>query len=234
MRKVFILILIIGISCAAKAQTFELIDRQEIFQAGLSENLRIPIRIRNNTDKAQTYIIKKVSSDLGSTQKGYFCFDKNCHEASVEEITRRLEPRETLTGLYYTIETGLVAGQHNLHFEVVASNAPNEIADHNIIISIDEKQARQLVFRSKDITIHDVYPNPASDQAFVEYEVHNEHVKAKMVIHNILGSPISNYQLPNLETKVKILTDELASGIYFYTLYLDNSGVLTRKLIVRK
>lgn len=234
MRKVFILILIIGISCVAKAQTFELIDRQEIFQAGLSETLRIPIRIRNNTDKPQIYIIKKVSSDLGSTQKGYFCIDKNCHETNVEELSKRLEPRETLAGLFYTLETGLVAGQHNLHFEVVAHGTPGEVADHNVIISIDEKQARQVVFKSKEITLHDVYPNPASDQAFVEYEMYNEHVKAKMVIHNILGSPISNYSLPNLETKVKILTDELASGIYFYTLYLDNSGVLTRKLIVRK
>lgn len=234
MRKVFILILLIGISCALRAQTFELVDRQEIFQAGISETLRIPLRIRNNTDKVQTYVIRKVSSDLGGTQKGYFCMDKNCYEAGNDQITKRIEPGETLAGLYYTIETGLMTGQNNLRFEVFTKDAPGEMTDHNVMIAIEEKQAKQLVFQSKEITIHDVYPNPATDQAFVEYQVHNENIKAKMVIHNILGSPIGNYQLPYLETKVKIHTDELSPGIYFYTLYLDNSGVLTRKLIVRK
>jgi len=234
MRKVFILMLLIGISYLAKAQTFELIDRQEIFQAGLSESLKIPLRIKNTTEKPQLYIIRKASSDLGGTQKGYFCIDKNCFESGADQISRRLEPGEILTGLHYTLETGLVTGQNNLRFEIFTRDSPNDLLEHNVAISIDEKQAKQLVFRSKEITIHDVYPNPASDQAFVEYQVHNENIKAKMVIHNILGSPIGNYQLPFAETKVKILTDELTSGIYFYTLYLDNSGVLTRKLIVRK
>ena len=234
MRKAFILILITVISCAVKAQTFELVDRQEIFQAGLNENVRIPFRIRNNTDKPQIYIIRKTASDFGDTQKGYFCIDKTCHESGIEEIIKRVEPKETLTGLHYTIETGLVSGQNNLRFEIFLRDMPSEMVDHNVIISIDEKQYKQLVFRSKEITIHDVYPNPATDQAFVEYQVHNENVKAKMVIHNILGSPMGDYQLPYMDTKVKIQTDELAAGIYFYTLYLDNSGVLTRKLIVRK
>lgn len=90
------------------------------------------------------------------------------------------------------------------------------------------------VFQSKDITIHDVYPNPVSDMAFIDYTIHNENVKAKLVIHNILGRTMSEVDLPHSETRIKLQADELATGIYFYTLYLDNNGVLTRKLIVRK
>jgi Secretion system C-terminal sorting domain len=235
MKKGFFMLLMIGMSWAAMAQSFELVDKQENFQSGLSESLKIPLRIKNNTDKAQVYIIRKASSDLGSTQKGYFCIDKDCLEPSMEQFSKRLEPGETLTGLYYTIETGIVTGQNNLRFEFfVRGSSTNEIFEHNVNISIDEKVAKQLVFRSKDITIHDVYPNPASDQAFVDYQLHSEMVKAKMVVHNILGSAMGDYQLPFSETKVKIRTDELAAGVYFYTLYLDNDGVLTRKLIVRK
>jgi hypothetical protein len=59
-------------------------------------------------------------------------------------------------------------------------------------------------------------------------------LKAKVVIHNILGSQVGHYELPVFETKVKIQADELTSGVYFYTVYLDNIGVLTRKLVVRK
>ncbi|MBK8291991.1 MAG: T9SS type A sorting domain-containing protein [Flammeovirgaceae bacterium] len=91
-----------------------------------------------------------------------------------------------------------------------------------------------MLFQSKDITIHDVYPNPVQDHAFIDYQLHNENVKAKLVIHNILGRPLDEYELNSSETRAKIQTEEYTSGIYFYTLYLDNNGILTRKLIIRK
>jgi hypothetical protein len=59
-------------------------------------------------------------------------------------------------------------------------------------------------------------------------------VKAKLVVHNILGSAITNHELPFLESKVKIQAEDMTPGVYFYTVYLDNIGVLTRKLIVRR
>ncbi|MBY0435256.1 MAG: T9SS type A sorting domain-containing protein, partial [Cyclobacteriaceae bacterium] len=106
--------------------------------------------------------------------------------------------------------------------------------EHSFSLSVDEKPGKSLVFQSKDITIHDVYPNPVVDQAFIDYKVHTESMKAKVVVHNILGSPVGNYELPSFENKIKIPVDDFASGVYFYTVYLDNVGVLTRKLIVRK
>jgi hypothetical protein len=45
---------------------------------------------------------------------------------------------------------------------------------------------------------------------------------------------MNEFELPTAETHVKIQTEEFTSGIYFYTLYLDNNGILTRKLIIRK
>jgi len=234
MKSIATLLMLILCSLGASAQNFDLIDRQENYQTGLSENLRIPLRIKNNSDKAQFYVIRKVSSDLGGTQKGYFCLDKNCLETGIEEFSKRVEPGETLTGLAYTLETGLVSGQNNIRFEIFAKGMPHDFIEHNVNISIDEKLAKTLVFKSKDITIHDVYPNPAVDQAFVDYQIHNDAIKAKVVVHNILGSPVGNYDLPFSDLKVKIQTEELPPGVYFYTLYLDNDGVLTRKLIVRK
>ncbi|MEJ0055774.1 MAG: T9SS type A sorting domain-containing protein [Bacteroidota bacterium] len=106
--------------------------------------------------------------------------------------------------------------------------------EHSVSLSVDEKQAKSLVFQSKDITIHDVYPNPVTDLATIDYRIHNELIKAKVVIHNILGSPVGHYDLPVFESKVKIQADEFTSGVYFYTVYLDNIGVLTRKIVVRK
>jgi hypothetical protein len=68
----------------------------------------------------------------------------------------------------------------------------------------------------------------------MDYKIHNDQVKAKIVLHNLLGSSVEEHSLPPLETRLKIRTDNLDAGIYFYTLYVDNEGVITRKLIVKK
>lgn len=230
------LVILISMFCGgfAYAQNFELVDRQGSFQAAVSETLQIPIKIKNQSDKAQFYIIRKVQSDLGSTQKGYFCLNNNCLDPGIEEFSKRLEPGETIENLNYTLETGLVTGQNSIRFGVFVKGNPAQAIEHEVNIIVEEKRSKSMVFNSKDITIHDVYPNPVSDLAYIDYRLHNESVKAKIVIHNILGRSMSESELSFYETRAKILTDELAAGIYFYTLYLDNDGVLTRKLIVRK
>lgn len=231
------LTIVLLILCGLKvfAQSPELVNKQETsYQVQLSEVLKIPLRIKNTTDKPQFYIIRKVSGDLGGTQKGYFCLDDNCLQSGMDEFSKRIEPGQTLNGLYYTLETGLVTGQNNLKFEVFERGKLANAIEHAVTVNVEEKKERSMVFQSKDITIHDVYPNPVSDYAFIEYKIITESIKANVVIHNILGMPMGDYELPTYETRVKIYTEDLAPGVYFYTLYLDNDGVLTRKLIVRK
>lgn len=218
---------------SASGQTPEIVDRQDSYQVAISETVKIPLKIRNTTDKPQFYIIRVVA-ELGTSQKGYFCLGDDCLEPGMTEVSKRIEPGETLKLLTYTLETGLITGSSTLHFEVFPKGSFGHGVEHDINVTIEEKRARELVFQSRDITINDVYPNPVSDQAFIDYRLHNEAVKAKVVIHNVLGRNMSETGLPFYETRIKLDADNLTTGVYFYTVYLDNDGVLTRKLIVRK
>jgi hypothetical protein len=231
-RCCLIFLSILAFASAVRGQGFELVDKQDYYQAAISETFQIPVRIKNTTDKAQFYVVRRGPAGMTGFQKGYFCLGRNCLQQAVDEFTWRLEPGETLD-LYYTLETGLVTGQATLQFEISAKGAQQAMA-HHINVQIDEKREISFVFQSRDITIHDVYPNPVVDQAFIDYRIHNESVKARVVIHNVLGRTMNETDLPVFESKIRLQTDELATGIYFYTLYLDNDGVLTRKLIVRK
>lgn len=227
--------ILVTCSLNAFAQNLMLINKQEnAFTSRLSDIVKIPLQIKNTSNKTQFYIIRKTQGDLGGTQKGYFCLNDDCLESGVEEFSKRIEPGETISGLHYALETGLIAGQNNLKFEVFVRGNPLEMVEHAVTVSIEEKKEKLTVFRSKDITIHDVYPNPVSDYAFIEYQIINDSKKAKVVIHNILGRAMGDYELSSFENRVKIYTEDLAPGVYFYTIYLDNDGVLTRKLIVRK
>src|SRR6478609_2749110 len=131
-------------------QSFDLIDTQDTFQTGTSEVVKIPIRIRNNTDKPQTYVIRKVQGELANSQKGYFCIDKNCLEGEMNEFTKRIEPGQTLTNLNYTLETGLIAGQGAFKFEVFVRGNPKESVEYSVGVSIGEKLAKGLIFQSKN------------------------------------------------------------------------------------
>jgi hypothetical protein len=228
-----ILWLLLSAVGTAIGQGFEIVDRQDTYQAVISETIQIPIRVRNTTDKAQFYVIRKSSSEMGSSQKGYFCLGRNCLEQGTDEFTKRVEPGQTVD-LYYTLETGFVTGLASLRFEVFMRGNPQQAVEHNVAVQITEKRETNFVFQSRDITIHDVYPNPVNDQAFIDYSIHNESIKAKVVIHNILGRTMNETELPVFETRIRLSAEELTTGIYFYTLYLDNDGVLTGKLIVRK
>lgn len=229
----FFLLLLCGL--AASAQGIEWIDRLENYQAGIGQNARIPIRFRNTTDKAQTFVIRKAVADLNANQKGYFCLGDECFDQLTDQITKKLEPGELITNLFFVVETGLSATSNSFRFEVFPKGSPQMGVEHTFILSVDEKPSRSFVFQSRDITIHDVYPNPVTEhQAFIDYRLNDDGIKAKVVVHNILGSPVGEYELPSFESRVKIPAEELSSGVYFYTVYLDNVGVLTRKLVVRK
>jgi hypothetical protein len=216
------------------AQNFEILEKQDNFQASLSESVRVPIKVKNTSLKAQYFVIKKIQADLGSTQKGYFCFDKNCLGPDIDEYVKKIEPGETLQNLYYVVESGIQNGLSSIKIQVHPKGLPSESLDYTIAVSVYEKSQKPLVFQSKDITIEDVYPNPVQDIAYIHYKLHNESISAKVVIHNILGRPLNEIELSAFEDRAKIQTEELVSGIYFYTVYLDNNGVLTRKLIIRK
>lgn len=232
--KHLVLFVLVLVSTLSWAQGVEWIERQESYQAGFGQTIRIPIRLKNSSDKSQIFVVRKSQSDLGSNQRGYFCLGEDCSDPSQDQFLRKIEPGETLTNLYYVVETGLVVAVNSFRFEVFSRGNPAIVLEHSISLAVEEKPAKSLVFQSKDITIHDVYPNPVSDQATIDYRIHNESIKAKVVIHNILGSPVGHYDLSVFESKVKIQSDELTSGVYFYTVYLNDVGVLTRKLVVRK
>ena len=234
MKKGVLIIAILSACLRGYTQSFQLLDKHDNFTAGLNEQIRIPIRIKNTSDKPYFFAVRKVVSELGDSQKGYFCLDNNCLEPGIDEFSKRIEAGETLKGLYFIVESGLQSIQSHIKLEIFAKGRPQDTQEINANLIVDEKPGRNYVFHSKEITIHEVFPNPVQNEGFMDYQIHQEQTKAKIVIHNILGKPMGEYDLSFFETRVKIAADELASGIYFYTLYLDNTGVATRKMIVRK
>lgn len=235
MRHLLWLVCIWSLTLELRAQSFELGSLQEVYKGYIGETVKVPLQLTNHTDKPITLILKRIGANLGGTQKNYVCPENNCLDQQIEDFTIRLEPRETLDNLQIALDAGLADGvSSSVKYLVLNRQNPAETVEFDLNFTVTERSERESVFSGAHIVLHEIYPNPIVDYAFINYEMTSDAVEAKIIIHNILGNPIDEYNLPSAENKVKIRAESMSAGIYFYTLYLDNEGVITRKLIVKK
>jgi Secretion system C-terminal sorting domain len=234
MKNLLLLVILVLTSSCVFAQGFEITSFEESYRGTIGETLKAPVRFKNTTEKPITLIIRKVNGQIGSTQRHYFCYDNNCLDQKVEDYVVKIEPGQTLNNFNIVLEAGLVSGECTIKYVAFNKAIPGQSIEFGLNFKVEEKPEKQNIYSSKVITIHDVYPNPVIDHAVVDYRISSDLVKAKIVVHNILGNVVGEYSLPSMDTFVRFRTDDLSAGIYFYTLYIDNEGVMTRKLIVRK
>ncbi len=234
MRKFLWSVLLTFLASGLAAQSFEISEVQDLYKGYIGETVKVPLHFTNTTDKPLTLVIKRVSASLGGTQKNYFCLDNECLDQGVEELLIRLEPQESMEDLTIGLDAGLADGISSVKYHVFNRQNTTEGLQVDLHFAVEERSEKADIFTHPQIILHDVYPNPVVDYAYVNYNVLNDEVEAKIIIHNILGNSLDEYSLPSSENRVKIRAESLNAGIYFYTLYLDNEGVVTRKLIVKK
>jgi hypothetical protein len=234
MLRVLLLWVLILMTLRVDAQSFEVASLQENYKGFIGEIVKAPLRLKNTSERPIVLVVRKIEQDIGSTQKNFFCLEGNCLEEKIEDYIVKLEPGQTLSGLNIGLEGGLVPGISIVRYLVFNKFVPAQSYEIEFNFSIEEKPAKQNIYQSKVITVKDVYPNPANEHAFVDYHLTNERTKAVMRVHNLLGNLVGEFELSPYESLLRIKTEELNPGIYFYTLYIDNESVLTRKLLVVK
>lgn len=234
MRRFLLLALIISFSYGLAAQGFEITGLQESYKGTIGDVIKAPLNFKNNGTKPVTLIIRKASSQIGTSQKNYFCQDARCLDENVEDFIVKVEPGQTLGSIDVALEAGLVPGLSSVRYIVYSKSNPGESLDIELNFIVEEKPEKADIYTSRSITLQDVYPNPTSDLAFVDYKIAQDNEKVRIILHNVLGNSVGEYELSPLETKAKIQTAELNAGIYFYTLYVNGDAVMTRKLVVKK
>jgi len=94
-------------------------------------------------------------------------------------------------------------------------------------------RVEEQLYTSEKITVSNIYPNPASEYAELDYAMSADIRDAKLIFYNVLGSQMQEYSLSKNQTKLRINTREMSTGLYFYQLALDGKKVATKKMLVR-
>ncbi len=78
------------------------------------------------------------------------------------------------------------------------------------------------------------FPNPASDFVSFFYNRANPSDRAVLRVFNVLGSQVKEVNLNETRSTIRINTTDLNSGMYFYSLYLNNKSVSSGKLMINR
>lgn len=96
-----------------------------------------------------------------------------------------------------------------------------------------ENKIEDRLYANDRLWVSNVYPNPADEVAELDYQFSGANGEAKLVLLNILGAPVAEYELEHNDHKVRIGTRHLATGYYLYRLSVDGKNVATKRLLVR-
>jgi hypothetical protein len=114
----------------------------------------------------------------------------------------------------------------------VAESSSSAPADTRMMSS-QERLSEDRMFGNEHIKVSNAYPNPADNIAEVDYQLTGPISEAKMVLLNVLGSPVAEYGMEAGDHKVRMQTRDLATGYYLYQLTVDGKKVATKRLLVR-
>lgn len=234
MKKILRSLILVLLTVDLAAQSFEVAGLQNSYKGYIGDIIKAPLSFKNTSSKPLTLIIRKDSGFIGTSQKNYFCLGDNCLDQRVEDHSIRIEPGQTVTTLQIALESGLAPAESSVRYRIFNRSNPAEEVEIELNFIVEEKPLKQSLYSSPHLTIQDVYPNPSSLFADVDYQMHGEPVEAHIILHNVLGTTLRKYELAAFENKVKIITEDLKEGVYFYTLYIDQQAVMTQKLVVNR
>lgn len=233
-----ILTFVIGFIFASEAfsQSLQVIDTKFSHNMEIGDEVRTVVKLKNISDHPIHVMVRRDEMQIGSSQNSYFCWDNDCleSEGSLLPTSHLIQPGEIVETFVSILTAGLDETISNLKYTFFDRENPDDEVIVELDYTVKDKNNGSFMFNSNSISLSDIYPNPVSDVAYISYLIYDEEIEAKIVFHNVLGSGVGEYTLNPVEQELKIITTEFKPGVYFYTLYVDNEGKVTKKLIIKK
>ncbi|MCU0402290.1 MAG: T9SS type A sorting domain-containing protein [Algoriphagus sp.] len=234
LSKVFCTWLLLIVPLMAGAQQVRVLSEAVDFSGDIGSSQRKTVILQNESNQTKTYFLKSIRGSIGSSQKVKICLNDQCFDPKKDlaKISLKLQAGEVYTDLYLEFEMGIseTRGSFDLLFVNMDNIRENFVIEARYEVASDSKAD----FMHKDIKLSEIYPNPSNRIAQLDYELVNPKAKAKITINSFIGNPIAEYELDPERNSLVINVTDFQPGVYFYTLFVDNKNVVTKKLQVKK
>jgi hypothetical protein len=93
---------------------------------------------------------------------------------------------------------------------------------------------QELVLENNYPSLLNNYPNPFNENTVIPYYLPDNISEGTIVVTDIMGRVIQNYNLDRGVNKVEFNTDNLKNGIYYYTMKVDGKVISCKKMTLIK
>lgn len=243
MKKIILSIsLIIFTFCYVNAQSFSLTwedeaigDTVALFPDSAEATVMVFEAIVNNISD-HGINVKVVRNEIFTVENtlNYFCWGV-CYTPAIDT-----------SGMYMFVDKGgsSAAGDYSAHYEI-HETVGLSIIEYTFYNMDDPSENIKVVLKFdtspdgidenilKNTWVSDIYPNPASNQINVDYNMPIEVDEASVKIVNLLGSVVKEQKIDTRASNMKMDIFDLKGGIYFYSMYINGEIYNTKKLIIR-
>lgn len=232
MKIFFTISLIFFISFYTKAQDIVVKNLDKEITTNFQNSKSETFQIQNYSNLVKSIKIKTNINNLQGGTTLQICYGDNCQESSGSLIVKI--PANSLSEeISIVLNGGLSNYKETAYFEFIDMEVDQGIKKE-IMLNVSNVRTQELFFSKNDVQVKSFFPNPAVKSAIMEYSINSNEYDAKITLQNVLGSIVDSYELSPEENKLTISTEDLNPGVYFYTLTIDDEGLATRKLIVKK
>lgn len=202
------------------------------------EEMEVAMNVDNygNNDKEVTVLRRKISGPDSHTN--YFCWG-NCFDPETDQspVPKTLRPGEgeefsTYVSVDPDVDKEIYEGTSIYEFCFVNDNGLTDsiCVQTSFAISVPTGLDDELFAGSTKLSLP--YPNPAIDVINFPYENYRN-AQASIQVFDALGHLVKEVTLDDETGEVRILTQAMKAGLYFYRLKSDNQYSTAKKFIVR-
>ena len=233
--KQFLLFLCLFPVIASPAQSLRLASEPaHAYTVELNSQISNPLVISNVSDKPIRVAVRRVVEQLDRTQRAALCLFGECTQEDQPLELTTLLPGESLEEVAATFSTGFVDRNSTIKYFIYNLDDPQDGFYHTLTYQVVGAFPHGIMFEQGDMKIGNAYPNPATTEASLDYSLASFEGDAQIMVRNLLGHRVLETPLDTHESQLKLPVDQFPDGVYFYSLYLDGKGVVTKKLVVKK
>ncbi len=234
--KLITTLLFLWLGASVAAQSIEIIEADEKVVGTIGAKLDAHFKIRNRSNKTILLKIRRADKQISSGSSNYFCWGDECFNKQTDQMPNSiiLAPGQTTSKFSSVLLAGITEAQSTVKYQFFDKNNPEDMVEYEVFYNVFEKRPDAILLKNRNIQISNVYPNPVREFAAIDYNILDDDKDIKIVLHNVLGGIVHEYELSTREHSLVIRTEDLNPGVYFYSVYIDNDNVITKKFIIKR
>lgn len=218
-----------------KAQSLQITSADTLVQGHVSQSTQVgaKIYIKNVSNAAKDYLVKRIDKNYNSlTDSNAFCWGPICYQTtiSVAPMVQTIQPDEEFKGFigYVYPDAGGTPTKGSIRYVFYDANNPSDSISH--VVTYETTATFNLT--EKAIPEVKLFPNPTSGLTNLSIEsAGNGNLELEII--NLVGQTFYRVDIPDNQSRFTFNADQLAPGVYLYSINREGKSLLTRKLVVQ-